>query len=479
MRKLIPALLALTLVLTLLPARAAAQPAFSDVPEDAWYAQYVEYCLEEEIMDGLSGGRFGPEEPVTRAVLAQALYRLADRPVVSLEGKEYDSGLEEKDQKAARQQAVYPFSDVDPQGPHASAILWAWQEGFITGYDDGTFGPDDPITREQMAVILWQTQGRQLSQRAAPFADRADISPWAIDAVEWAWSVGLMGGKDDGLFDYAGHTTRAEGAAILLAYERAFLSPPDPAEPTEPAGPASPEAVPVAPNRYNSALYAIDGSFLTYQWDGPSHVGVDVSSHQQQIDWSQVAAAGVDFAMIRAGYRGYYNPTLNKDRYFDDNIRGALANGLDVGVYFFSQAVTVEEAREEAYLLLEWLEGYDITYPVVFDWESVDEESSRTRDTDGQTVTQCALAFCSIIEQAGYLPMTYGSPSKIYAGGIQLEYLQDYPFWLAHYTTGWAPTSYRYHYDMWQYSSNGTVPGIPTRVDLNVCLADWSLWGRS
>ena len=189
-----------------------------------------------------------------------------------------------------------------------------------------------------------------------------------------------------------------------------------------------------------------------------------------------MAASGVDFAMIRAGYRGYYNPTLNKDTYFDYNIQQALANGLEVGVYFFSQAITVEEAQQEAYLLLEWIRDYNITYPVVFDWESVNDEDSRTKDTDGETVTKCALAFCKIIEDAGYLPMTYGSPSKIYAGGIQLEYLQNYPFWLAHYTKDWTPSSFRYHYDMWQYSSTGSVPGIEGNVDLDLCLTDFSKW---
>ena len=87
--------------------------------------------------------------------------------------------------------------------------------------------------------------------------------------------------------------------------------------------------------------------------------------------------------------------------------------------------------------------------------------------------------FCDIIEEAGYIPMTYGSPSKIYAGGLDLAQLQDWPFWLAHYTTGWVPTSFRYHYHMWQYSSSGTVPGIPVKVDLNLCLTDWSDWGKN
>lgn len=452
------------------PAALAAPAPFPDVPEDAWYADAVAYCADRELMDPVSSGGFDPGGLMTRAVLAEALYRLNDRPVVSLEGEDFDSGSQEVDREhQEEEEAVYPFSDVDPEDPCADAILWAWQEGFIGGYDDGTFGPDDPITREQMAAIFWQTRGQPLAQKAAPFSDLKQVSAWAVNAVEWAWYAGLMSGKDNNVFDYAGHTTRAEGAAILRTYDRLFL------QVTEDPGASAGD---LAPNRYDSGAFVVEDGFLTYQGDAPSYVGIDVSSHQGRIDWAQVAAAGVDFAMIRAGYRGYYNPTLNQDAYFTYNIQQALAHGLEVGVYFFSQAVTEEEAEEEARLLLEWIDGYDITYPVVFDWESVDDEDSRTRDTDGETVTRCAQVFCSIIEDAGYLPMTYGSPSKIYAGGIDLTQLQDYPFWLAHYTTDWVPTSFRYHYHMWQYSSDGSVPGIEGRVDLDLCLTDFSSWGR-
>lgn len=201
-------------------------------------------------------------------------------------------------------------------------------------------------------------------------------------------------------------------------------------------------------------------------------VGVDVSSHQGLIDWEQVADAGVDFAMIRVGYRGYTEGNIYKDSYFTYNINRALEEGLEVGIYFYSQAVTVEEALEEARQTLEWIEGYDVTYPVVFDWERVSTDSSRTRTTTSSVITACAQVFCQEIAQAGYLPMTYGSPSKI---GVDLDLTQllDYPFWLAHYTTGWKPSSYRYQYHMWQYTSNGSVAGIDGRVDLNLCLADW------
>ncbi len=458
-------LLALGLVLSAPPVRAA-EGTPSDVPADAWYAPAANYCWENDLMTAVSPGEFSPNAPLTRVMVAAALYQMYDRPEVSLEPEEYDSGAQDQAGEEQEDQPLSsPFSDVDLDDPDASAILWAWQEGLVSGYDDGRFGSHDLVTREQLAVILWHTMGDKLSQIAAPFTDRKEIASWSIDGVEWAYSAGLISGRPDGRFDPGGTATRAEGAAILMKYDQTFLHPVEP-----------PESGAIPPNTYDSGKFKVKNGFLAYGGDTPSLVGVDVSSHQKEINWSQVAAAGVDFAMIRAGYRGYTAGSINQDAYFRYNMENALANGLDVGVYFFSQAITEAEAEAEARQLLEWIEGYDITCPVVFDWEEVDQSDSRTQGADGETITACARAFCKIIEDAGYLPMTYGSPSKIYAGGLDLAQLQDYPFWLAHYTTDWVPTSFRYHYHMWQYTSSGSVPGIQGRVDLNLCLTDWSEW---
>ena len=138
-----------------------------------------------------------------------------------------------------------------------------------------------------------------------------------------------------------------------------------------------------------------------------------------------------------------------------------------------TQILTPAEAEEEAHQLLAWIGSYPVTYPVVFDWEEQDKEDSRTQGTDGNTVTACALAFCKVIEDAGFIPMTYGSPKKVYTDGILLEHLQDYPFWLAHYTIDTAPTSFRYNYHIWQYSDHGNVNGIDGRVDMNIAFKRW------
>lgn len=441
-------LTALALTLSAAPVQAA-KTTYQDVDEGAWYAASVAFCQQHELMEGASSGSFEPDGLLTRGVLAEALYRLAGSPA--------PEGEEEA-----------PFTDVGSEHPNVAAIRWAKAGGVVSGYEDGTFGPEDPITREQIAALLWNDRGREEPGASAPYTDRAEVSDWAAGAVEWAYGVRLMQGTPEGAFLPQSNTSRAQGAAVIMNYAQMYygLRP----------GYQLPAPSPVAANGYRGEAYALDDrGYLSYS-AGPFTRGVDVSAHQKEVDWRRVAATGMDFAMVRAGYRGYTSGGIVKDAWFDANMRGALANGLQVGVYFFSQALTPREAEEEARQLLEWIRDYPVTYPVVFDWEEQDKEGSRTQGTDGNTVTACALAFCKVIEDAGYLPMTYGSPRKVYSGGIQLEYLQDYPFWLAHYTKDTAPTSFRYNYQMWQYSSTGQVDGIEGNVDLNICLTSWTDW---
>ena len=453
--------LALTLTPILVPTQVHAnKTTYLDVNDELWYAVPVAFCQQHLLMDGLDGARFEPEAPLTRAVLAEALYRLEGSPEAPT-GEPEESDFEEKTEEESL------FSDVGEDHPNRDAIRWAKENGVVSGYEDGTFGPNDPVTREQIAVLLWNNRDRQEGNEA-PFTDRDTVSDWARAAVDWAYEAKMMSGNPDGTFLPQDNTTRGQGAAIVMNYAKAFYG--------LAYGYSLPAPKPILSNTYNSDLFRLDEEtgYLSYL-SGVSVRGVDVSAHQKEIDWARVAASGMRFAMIRAGYRGYTLGTITKDEYFDANMSGALANGMDVGVYFFSQALTPAEAEEEAYQLLEWMEGYNVTYPVVFDWEEQDKEDSRTRNTDGNTVTACALAFCKVIEDAGFIPMTYGSPSKIYEGGLALEYLQDYPaFWLAHYTKETAPTSFRYHYDIWQYSSTGRVDGIEGNVDLNIALTNYS-----
>lgn len=214
-----------------------------------------------------------------------------------------------------------------------------------------------------------------------------------------------------------------------------------------------------------------------FVWQGriPSYVrddyevlrGVDVSEHQFDIDWQQAAASGIDFAFVRVGRRGYSAGALKEDDYYRQNLEGARSAGLEVGVYFFSQAVNVQEAIEEAEYTLELIKGYDITLPVVYDWEKIYEnpDEARTTGLDTHVLSDCAVAFCETIKRAGYTPCIYFNRHTGYYG-LDLSRMTDYVFWFA------LPESpfpnFYYKVDIWQYSFDDIVPGIPGETDMNL-----------
>jgi GH25 family lysozyme M1 (1,4-beta-N-acetylmuramidase) len=226
----------------------------------------------------------------------------------------------------------------------------------------------------------------------------------------------------------------------------------------------------VAVNSYVKDIFAFDenGRAVYASESGSAKVGVDVSFHQGDIDWAAVAADGVDFAMIRLGYRGYTQGGLIVDTYFYQNIQGALDAGLDVGVYFFSQAVTPEEAQEEADFVCALLADYNVTYPVAFDWEYITSGNgeARTVGMTGETLTQCVRAFCDRVAEKGYETAVYFNQDMAYLT-LDLSQLTDIPFWLAEY--GGAPDFY-YDFDLWQYTAAGSVAGIEGKVDLDLDL---------
>ena len=228
----------------------------------------------------------------------------------------------------------------------------------------------------------------------------------------------------------------------------------------------SERSVPVNPYRASDYYYRND--YLACAKSEVSRVGVDVSSHQQEIDWQAVADAGVEFAIVRVGYRGYTDGQLFADSKARQNIEGALAAGLDVGVYFFSQATSEDEAREEAWFVLDTIDGYPIRYPVLFDWEGVVDEA-RTDNVTGPEMTQFALAFCEEAANAGYKAGVYFNQSYGY-NSFDLRALNSYEFWLAEYDDA---QSFAYEVQLWQYDYQGRVPGIETTVDLNLCYKDY------
>ena len=192
--------------------------------------------------------------------------------------------------------------------------------------------------------------------------------------------------------------------------------------------------------------------------------GIDVSKYQEKIDWKKVAADGIEFAVIRVGSRGSSEGKLMEDETFEDNIKGALAAGLEVGVYFYSQAVDAEEAREEAAFVLDRIEPYDITGPVAIDIESADSAGARTADLSKEGYTETARTFCSVVEGAGYRPCIYGN-LKSYALLLEPEELVDYTVWYAYYS---QPLYFPYAFTYWQYTATGRVDGIDGDVDLNL-----------
>ncbi|MCR5403804.1 MAG: glycoside hydrolase family 25 protein [Butyrivibrio sp.] len=198
--------------------------------------------------------------------------------------------------------------------------------------------------------------------------------------------------------------------------------------------------------------------------------GVDVSRFQGDIDWARVAGAGIDFAIVRAGLRGTTEGKVLADDCFEDNVEGALKNGIDVGVYFYSQAINEAEAKEEAQMMLDMIEPYEIKYPVVIDVESADSENARTNNLTTDQYEAVVRTFLETVRNAGYTPMIYGNV-KTYTLLVDAIDVDDYDIWIAYYG---IPMYYPYHFDIWQYSSTGTVPGIEGNVDLNICLTDYT-----
>lgn len=232
----------------------------------------------------------------------------------------------------------------------------------------------------------------------------------------------------------------------------------------------------VAKNEYANENFVKDETtgYLTYADESLEILqGLDVSIYQGDIEWDKVKEAGFDFVIIRCGFRGYVTASVNADANFRSNIQGALDAGLKVGVYFFSQAVDTQEALEEANFVLDLIDGYDVEFPVVYDWEVVidkDGDPVRTAEIEPEQLTANALVFCERIKMAGYTPMIYCN-KKTAVWKYDLSMLDGIDIWLAEYSD--TPT-YFYDFAMWQYSSKGQVPGIEGNVDLNIAFKDFS-----
>ena len=223
----------------------------------------------------------------------------------------------------------------------------------------------------------------------------------------------------------------------------------------------------------------IDGKRYFFNANGAkaSLFGADFSKHQGTIDWASVKQSGVEFVILRAAVRGYGSSgNLMTDSQIAANIEGALSQNIDVGIYVFSQAVTTEEAVEEAERALDIIKGYDIKLPIYFDSE-YSEAPNRTGRADGLTKaerTSLAIAFCETVRNAGYKPGVYASKSFFYNNlGYAAFQSRGYEIWLAHYIS--SVTDFKYPYNIWQYTSKGSIGGVQSEyADLDIAYYDYA-----
>ena len=413
---------------------------FTDLPESHWAYQYVSDLVKRGVVSGCSDGSFQPERGVTYGEAFKLILRAIGVPAPAAQpGKHWaypyiqsalynalvysfdDGDLDETPtrREVARMAArALDFTDISGDSPyddcHDGYVVKLYEQGVMVGVinEDGSrsFQPDDPISRDEMSTVIWNMMNLDVAK---------------------------------GMFRY--------GSYWLDVFEDV------PANPYE-----------------DINLFVTDEKNRLNYTDGYYAHGIDISLYQGNIDWEAVAADGIDFAIVRAGgryYGRYGSGAVFEDGLFDQNMQGAIDAGVAVGAYFFSNAITVEEAIEEADMILSKLESYReyVTYPVVCDWEAVGGVDGRTYGVDGEVVTDCIDAFCSRVEEAGYIPMVYFNKYWGYTR-MDLRDLKQYDFWFAGYT---SYPSFRYGFQLWQYSSSGRVDGINGDVDMDLCFVPY------
>ena len=255
-------------------------------------------------------------------------------------------------------------------------------------------------------------------------------------------------------------------ALVVRRHHEEMTEPPVSPEPeTEPeeTEPTSEPTIPPEPNPYGRLDFQYNRHNYLTCLRTDSYSGVDVSAFQGDIDWKKVARSGIDFAIIRLGYRGYGSGKLVEDEYAQKNLAGATEAGLPIGAYFFSQALSMDEADQEIEYMLNILGDYRLDMPIILDWE-IPASDARTANMDARTLTDIQLYFCEKMKGLGYQPMVYFNwhqSENLY----YLSELEDFPFWLALYQDRMR---YPWKVEMWQYTCTGRVPGINGDVDINV-----------
>jgi len=433
---------ALAAVLLAAPASAATTPAFRDI-EGHPAQEVIEKYAGLGIVNGVGDDLFEPDRTLTRAELSAILDRTFSYQA------QYNPNY---------------FPDLWYGEWYYDCMLRLNAAGILLGDDMGLIRPNDTVSWQEALTMLARSFGIQpRTDVYMPYT----VSEWALGTISAMYAAGYL--PMDRYLDFSAPFTRADTLVVLdnivsdLGWSAAgkILF----------RGKLLPILAGVPVNQYNKDAFYRWGSRMYYS-DGvtPVAYGVDVSAYQKDINWWAVAADGIDYAILRIGGRGYGSEgRLYWDTYFEQNLAGAQAAGLDVGIYFFSQAITPWEAQEEAWQVLSHLGGRPLTYPIVYDWESISGVGARTDGLDGATLTACAKAFCDVIASAGYQPMVYFNATD----GLlryDLSQLTAYPFWYAYYPPSDSTDPWLYYdFRMWQYTSSGSVSGIPGRADMNIC----------
>lgn len=491
---------------------------------DRWSGEYG-------ILRGYEDGSFRPDDTITRGAFAGILDRFLryqaeaapdtfsdtagdywESPILKLNAAGVYLGNNGKAlvyHDITRQQAVtmiarafalgetegdIPYDDAGDVAYYAKGYLVTMlKNGWLNDMGESRLlRPNEPITRAEVVNILSNLVSR-LWQESGEYSE--DVTGTAM--VSAGDGVILHDMKIDGdliiapgvsgpvlLRDVAlsGVITNFSGTEVIQEETPKEDPVPDPGlKPGDPntityEGKTIPvlEGVPVNPLKASDFAWT-DGRLQYLGGLCRTETGIDVSAYQNratpggQIDWEAVAANGIDFAQVRIALRGTSSGTLHADAFYAQNIDGALAAGLKTGVYIFSQAITVEEAIEEADYVISLLDGLDINGPVAYDWEMHDS-TYRVYGTSPEMATACAVAFCERIKDAGYTPMVYGGTYVTYMKydqGALADYLSWYPEYKSEKSEKLCPTLV-YHMDYWQFSSTRAVAGINGRVDMNI-----------
>ena len=437
------AILLLAILLAAVPnagAAVAESPHFAGLPEDPQVSQSVSDPNRQDTTDERPDDFFQPERSVTYGEAFKLILLAA-----GISAPEAQPG----------QHWAYPY--IQP----------ALDNLLVLSFDDGDL--DKTPTRREIARMVASALHLTATSGDSPYDDCDD--GYAVKLYEKGVMSGVINGDGSRSFRPDDPISQGELTAVIWRMINPYLT-----EGMFYYGGCWLDVLEDVPrNPYaDQDLFVRDEKGRLSYTGGYYAQGIDISRYQGNINWKAVAGDGVDFVIIRAGGRYYGrngSGALYEDELFDQNMRGAIDAGLGVGAYFFSCAVTVEEALAEADLLLSKLEPYreHVTYPVVCDWEHLGGADGRTYGVDSETITDCIAAFCDRVREAGYTPMLYFNKYCGYAK-MDLRDLKQYDFWLAEYSDY---PSCLYGFQFWQYSEKGRVAGISGNVDMDLCFVPY------